>query len=59
MYNPYNWKINKKPKKICILEQLTEVSNKLDMEKIELERNRKNVDLLIEKKISLLNKLNE
>ena len=59
MYNPYNWKINKKPKKICILEQLTEVSNKLDMEKIELERNRKNIDLLIEKKISLLNKLNE
>lgn len=59
MYNPYNWKINKKPKKICILEQLTEVSNMIDMERINMEKSRKNIDLLVEKKISLLDKLIE
>lgn len=59
MYNPYNWKISKKPKKICILEQLTEVSNMIDMERINMEKSRKNIDLLVEKKISLLDKLIE
>lgn len=59
MYNPYNWKINKKPKKICILEQLTEVSNMIDMERVNMEKSRKNIDLLVAKKISLLDKLIE
>ena len=59
MYNPYNWKINKKSERKCILEQLTEVSNKIDMEEIEIERNRKNINLLKERKVSLLDKLNK
>ena len=57
MYNPYNWKINRKKDKVCILEQLTRVSNEIDMEEIQIEKNRKNIDLLTEKKLNLLNKL--
>ncbi len=55
MYNPYNWKINKKPKKICILDQLTEINNKIDMERVQIEKSRKNLDELVEEKVNLLN----
>ena len=42
MYNPYNWKINKKkPKKECILEQICQIANEIELKKYEKNKKRK------------------
>lgn len=69
MYNPYNWNIEKtkvkvkrpciwkEENKICILDELCEVNNRLDMAKIKIREYERDLVHLEKRKVDLLNKL--
>lgn len=57
MYNPYNWKIEKKETPKCILEELSLVSAELELARMEMEFIEEKIINLETQKISLVKRL--
>ena len=57
MYNPYNWKIEKRETPKCILDELTHVSAELELARMEMEFIEEKIINLETQKISLVKRL--
>ena len=57
MYNPYNWKVEKKETPKCIIDELCHVSAELELARMEMEFIEEKIINLETQKISLVKRL--